>query len=137
MPYALSADIDALYGEDLLKVIADRDRSGTVDQPSVDRALQEATGEIDAYISQRYAVPVSPVPTVLRRVCVDMAVYYLAGETGATITLEISRRYERALSFLKDVAKGTATLGSTEGEGDPPTFGPVPTLGTFGEAVRA
>lgn len=134
-PYATKADVDTLYGPRVLEVIADRDRDGQVDEASVTRAMTEATGEIESYISKRYTIPLNPVPPLIRRVCVDIAVYHLAGVTGATMTNEIRARYERAIGLLRDISGGRAGLGAYDpGNGDPPKQ--TPTFNHFSEAVR-
>lgn len=134
-PYATKADIDTLYGTRVLEVIADRDRDGNVDEDAVTRALTEATGEIESYISKRYLIPLSPVPPLIRRVCVDIAAYHLAGLTGATMTNEIRARYERAIGLLKDISGGRAGLGAYDPGGDEPPK-QTPTFNHFSEAVR-
>lgn len=136
MAYATKIDIDKFYGERLLEVIADRDANGEVDVASVDRVLEDSTGEIEAYLSNRYNLPLDPGPPLIRRICVDIAVYHLAGMTGATMTNEIKDRYERALSFLKDIALGRASLGTNPG-GEGGSQIQTPTLNVFGESVRA
>lgn len=111
MAYATRDDIDIAYGADLLHVVADRDDGGSVDTEAVDRALEDASGVIDGYLGSRYTVPLSPVPQIVKRFAVDIAVFYLADRAGVN-TDERRQRYEDAVRFLEKVAEGRISLGS-------------------------
>lgn len=133
MPYALSADISDLYGQNAL-VVADHDRDGVPDAGPIAVALDYATAEIDSYLAARHTLPLTEVPLVLKQLCVDIAVYRLA-LSGELMTDEIDKRYERALARLRDLAAGKANLvfttppvGETE-EGDFTAPQPVVTGG--------
>lgn len=108
--YATRTDIEERYGADLLAVIADVDGDGVVDDAVVERALADASGEVDTYVSARYSLPLPSVPTALVRVAVDIAVYRIAS-TADRATEEQRTRYEDAVALLARVAKGTASLG--------------------------
>lgn len=108
--YASKADIDDLYGEDLLVRIADYNKDGTPDDEVIEKALRGADEVCDAYISAQYTVPVTPVPGIIRTCAIDIAVYRIA--LGATTrTTEMRQRYEDAIEHLKLIAAGKAGLG--------------------------
>lgn len=117
MAYATKADIITLYSDAAL-IVADRDGDGVIDDLAVDQALQAASDEIDLYVGVRYDVPVAPVPSMLIRLTVDVAIYILA--QGADVMRdELRVRYEDALSLLVRLSKGSAAL-------PPPPFVPDP-----------
>lgn len=122
MTYATKEDIDNLYGDGLLVKVADHDRDGTPDMDVIDKALLGADEIINAYLSARYAVPVDPVPGVVRSCAIDIAVYRMA-LGRAQRTEEMRVRYEDALAILDKIAKGTIGLGlppvDTDGDGVP------------------
>lgn len=109
MAYATEADIIALHSEDALNRLADLDGDGTRDAAKVARALDDAAALIDGYIAQRVSLPLDPVPAVLKNLSIDIAVYRLATDAGL-LAEDMRRRYEDAISFLRDVAKGTAAI---------------------------
>jgi phage gp36-like protein len=110
MGYATKADIDDLYGPDLLVRVADYDRDGTADDEVVARGLQSADEICDAYLSAAYAIPVSPVPGVVKTCAIDIAVYKIAlGRSGRTDEMRV--RYEDALSILGKISTGKIGLG--------------------------
>lgn len=128
MPYATQTDIAELYGANAL-VVADHDRDGVPDTAAVTRALEAATGEIDTYLARRYQLPLAEVPSFLKQLCVDIALYRLALSADVA-SAEHRARYEDALSHLKAIADGRAALVFTpappaEGE-EPDTSGPQP-----------
>lgn len=110
MPYATREDILTREGEDALFSVGDRNRDDVVDFAAVDRALADASADIDAYLSVRYTLPLSPVPPVLTRLCVHITLYRLALSADA-LTKELRQRYEDALSMLKQMASGAIGLG--------------------------
>lgn len=92
--------------------LSDRERTGNLNTRVLSDALDEASAEIDTYLAGRYALPLDPQPKMLAGVCCDIARYRLCG--GETVmTDEIDKRYKAAINFLKLVAAGDVTLGST------------------------
>lgn len=116
MAYATQQNIIDRYGEDALSALADRDVDGEIDETSVSDALDDASEEIDSYIGVKHPLPLSSTPGSVVRACIDIALYNLA---GSRTTEEIKDRFNRAISWLRDVSKGTATLGDHPAESAP------------------
>ena len=103
--YATQADVEAAIGVDMLLTISDRDHTGTVDPSVVTRALAESSSLARTYLP---ADP-SPVPEVLRRITVDIAIHKL--RIGTDNTTEDSRlAYDQAIKWLERVAAGTVVV---------------------------
>ena len=128
--YATPEDIRARYKE-VYPLLAGKDAEGRPDTAAVEQALAEAASEIDAILGTRFAVPVSPVPPVLRRIAVDLAVGALP-RTGATEASMYDRRAREARDLLDKLAAGEASLG--------PGYDPAPAgsggTGRIGYVVR-
>jgi len=77
--------------------------------------LTDADSDIDAYLSERYTVPLDPAPRVLTRVACDLARYYLYDDAVDKDGV-IAARYDAAIKMLASIAKGTLKLG--DGESD-------------------
>ena len=126
MAYATRTDIEDLYGAAALYV-ADRDGDGVPEDAAIDRALDDASSEIDAYLRVLYDTPVSPVPQLLVQLACDVALYRLA-QTGDVRTEEHRTRYEDALKTLGRLAKGEMKLPppplSTDPDAPVPLDGP-------------
>jgi len=110
MAYCTLDDLKEKVSEDVLIELTDDDEAGVIDTSRTDRAMADAESEIDSYCAARYRVPLSPVPGIVRKISVDIAIYNLfQRRIGATE--ERQRDYKNAVAFLQNVASGKATLG--------------------------
>lgn len=119
--YATVADMQARYGAQLLAMAGKTD-TGQVDLDAVERALVAATSEIDAVLSVRYAVPVAPVPPLLRRIAEDLAGSALP-RNGAEQASMYERRAREARDLLDRLATGKAELGAKPAQPSGPVAG--------------
>ncbi len=105
------------YGEEELIQLTDRTQAEEIDDTVIDAAINDATGTMDAYLGTRYALPLSSVPAVLKRICCDIARYLLHGNEAPE---SVSDRHGAAIEFLQAIAKGDLDLavGETSGDGD-------------------
>ncbi|BCS94611.1 hypothetical protein DSLASN_02430 [Desulfoluna limicola] len=110
MAYATQQDMEERYGQDALITIADRNDDGAVDSEVVERALADASAEIDPYLAKRTPLPLTEVPALLVRLCVDIAIYRLTAEADGN-TEERRTRYDDAIALLKSIAAGKVSLG--------------------------
>ena len=118
MAYSIQTDILEQLDEDILIQLTDDADAGEVDADVVTRAIADADSEIDSYCGKRYTIPFSAVPVRVRKLSVDIAIYNLyARRKGAPE--DRKTRYDNAIRFLKDVAKGLATLGEDDPDGSP------------------
>lgn len=110
MAYATQQNMIDRYGDDQLLIVADRDNDSVVDAAVIEQALLDASAEIDTYVAAKYALPLSTVPTVLTRLCVDISMYRLAADRDIA-TEERRKRYEDAVYLLRRIATGEVSLG--------------------------
>lgn len=96
--------------DQLLQLTSEND---TVDQDVIDDAIESADAEIDSYCGVKYSVPFATVPTRVKSLSADMATYYLFKKRAALVGMpeSIRQSYDDAIAFLKDVSRGTASLG--------------------------
>ncbi len=112
MAYCVRADILGLISEETLIQLTDDNGAGIVDDAVVTRIITDADAEIDGYCGEKYTLPFSPVPTIIRKISVDIAIYNLyARRQGAPD--DRAKRYDNAVKLLKDIQTGKVTLGST------------------------
>lgn len=104
----------------------DAEGQPTLDGQRVLDALARASREADTYLAPRYAVPLAvsgdDTPEPLKGFVMDMARYHLTGG-DAQESESIIRRYEEALGWLKNIAKGVTDLllpSVDSGEGGDP-----------------
>ncbi|MCY1286889.1 hypothetical protein D9M68_303310 [compost metagenome] len=110
MVYASRDALIERFGLDAVLVVADRDGDGVVDDAVIDKALADASAELDTYVGRLYRLPLVTVPEVLSRLCCDVALYRLSADAGS-YTEEKRKRYEDAERLLRRIASGEVTLG--------------------------
>lgn len=116
MTYATQQNMLDRFGEREMVALSDRENTGVVDADVVTAALESADGEINAYISARYTLPMVNVPVIVRDFACDIARYRLCG-AEVTETEEVRDRYNDAIKFFVNVSKGVVKLG-VDAEGD-------------------
>ena len=106
MAYATLDQLVSLFGADEIRTLSDRQGTGELDEAVISDALERASSEVDSYLADRYATPLSdsdPIPPVVVSVAGDIARYRLTGG-------DIRDRYTKALNWLRDVADGKAGI---------------------------
>ena len=118
MAYCTQTDILEKLPEAELIALTDDDDLGVVDTARVTRAITDADAEIDGHCGKHAKVPLDPVPPLVRKFSVAIAIYNLFQRRhGAPEDRE--RDYKDAVRFLERVADGRATLG-VQPPPDPP-----------------
>lgn len=88
------------------------------DEAAIQRALDDASAEIDSYLAARYALPLGTVPANLRRVSIDIALYRLMALRALGDIEDSRKRYEDAVKYLAGLADGRVSLGLPTAEAD-------------------
>jgi len=118
MPYCDQADLDNRFGAEEIARLLDRDGDGQPDAGVLDAALADADAVIDAWLSRRYAVPLSPVPAPLVRLACVVTRFFLYDDKRPE---EVSRDYDAAIKLLEKIANSEVSLGAS-GDGNPPSY---------------
>jgi len=82
-----------------------------IDTSVITRAIADADAEIDSYCASEYDdLPFATTPGMIRKISVDITIYNLfARRKGAPLGRKL--RYDNAVSFLTNVAKGLIRIG--------------------------
>ena len=106
--YATLDELCLRYGDNTVLQLTDLERRGQINADIAQQALLDATAEIDGYLN-RYTRPFPQIPRLLTVYCCDIAIYRLA--TGMRQgNDDMDTRYKHAIDYLKQVARGTATI---------------------------
>ncbi len=116
MSYCTQQDLIDRYGEVEMIQLTDRNNIGAIDTEVLNRAIEDADGDIDSRIGSRFTAPITPIPKPLKRVGCEIARYYLYDDS---VTETIENRYKAAIKFLDGVAAGKINIGVTEAGGKP------------------
>lgn len=115
MAYCTQSDVETAVGG-LIKLaqLSDQDNQlgGAVNVAKVAAAISEACAELDSYIGHRYAVPLSPVPDIVKMKATAWSARVLRRNTynGQPLQDDLDRE-EIDRKWLEGVAKGTISLG--------------------------
>ncbi|CAG0979983.1 hypothetical protein ANAEL_01688 [Anaerolineales bacterium] len=119
--YATISDILSDIDSELLIQLVN-DENTTVDledddDPAVVRINQQITtagDEIDGYIRAHHALPLDPVPGLIRQICVDIAIYNLYKRRHRLDMPEsIVNIYRDKVKLLEAIQKGVVTIGAS------------------------
>jgi phage gp36-like protein len=117
--YSTVQDLVERFGELEMIQLTDRTNStGAIVEAVAERALRDATAEIDGYLAARYALPLVSVPSILVRVNADIARYYLYDDHAPEL---VSQRYKSAVDWLQRVSEGKVSPGIAEDGSAPET----------------
>jgi len=117
MAYSTLTDIKKQIDEDTLIRLTDDEDAGSVDTDITDEAIAYADADIDARLTGKYTLPLSPVPVKIRQCSVDIAIYNLYSRRE-TPPENRDLRYKNALAFLEDVRTGAIDLGVSDPAAD-------------------
>lgn len=76
----------------------------------IESVLLDATGFIDSFLSDLYVLPLNPVPRLIKRLCCDVARFYLWGDAAVKDSVE-ERDFKSAQKTLEGIRKGEVKLG--------------------------
>ncbi len=114
MAYSAPEDLKLLCDEKELVRMVKAGPSQGWEHPHVQAALQEAIdqadGEIDAWIGARVDVPLETVPRIVSNLSGKIAVYNLM-RRRASVPEHWASEYKRCLELLRQVAQGKILLG--------------------------
>lgn len=113
--YASQIDILLQLSQQVVIELTDDDDAGVIDSDKVDRAIDDATAEIDAYVSAVASIPLDPVPDLIRKICVDIAIYNLFSLKDDTIPDIRITRYKNAILKLKQIKNKDIVLPDVVG----------------------
>lgn len=121
MSYTSKSALVSRFGAEELVQLTDGHGVGDIDDTVLGVALIDADRFIDSYLRARYTLPLEAAVVAdsnLDLVAANIVRYLLM---GARATEEVRDRYKDALTWLRDVQAGRASLG----ESDPaPAAGP-------------
>ena len=107
MSYCTKQNLIDRFTETELIQLSDRDNLGVIDDTVLNQAITDSDAEINGYLN-RYTLPLVNVPANMVSMACDIARYHLYDD-GMIEQVQI--RYNSAIAYLVQVAKGVITLG--------------------------
>lgn len=119
--YCTQDDLIKRFGNDEILALSDKENDGVINVDNVALAINDATSTINGYLGGRFDLPLSTVPTVLTRICAELARFHLYDDVCPDRVKDI---HMNNIRFLEKVGKGELSLGlsdtnqSQEGDDD-------------------
>jgi phage gp36-like protein len=110
--YSTIDDLVGLIPEEMLIQLTDDENTGALVAARVEEAIEQADSEIDSYCAVKYTVPFDPVPEIVKKCSVDIAIYNLYSRRVEDLPATRSERYRNAVRCLEGIAKGTISIGA-------------------------
>jgi len=110
MSYATIDDIFARY-EPIGTLVGSEDlQVSSVNVSSI--FLADAESLVDAFLARKYQVPLSPVPSFIKQVTADLAIFNILTDHLPRKPDFFQPRYDRAMDMLLMIASGTIVVAS-------------------------
>ncbi len=127
MSYITNADIELRLGTERYTQLTDDAGTGSPNTQVADEARLGAEGELDSYLSQRYAVPIDlathpEVAPVLASTALDLVEYRLHARRRE-VPVDVITKRDAALAWLRRVARGETSLPSVASIASNPAAG--------------
>lgn len=113
--YIIQADLKDRLPDSQLLQLTDDTKSGVINAQVVSDVIADAESFVDGYVGAQYAVPLSPVPRLVKTLSIDVAVYFFYLRRQR-VPDDIKARYDDARKSLVDIAKSVLSLGPTAPE---------------------
>jgi phage gp36-like protein len=110
--YSTLDDIKKMLPDELIVQLTDDEATGAINTSRVDEAVSQADAEIDSYCGERYSVPFSTVPDIIKKISVDVAVYNLYSRLVREMPEVRAERYRASIKQLEAIAGGKISLGT-------------------------
>lgn len=106
MTYCTVQNLTDRFSDDELIQLTDRANLGVINVTVLNQAISDADAEINGYLTAY--LPLASVPANLVRIACDITRYYLYDDA---VTDQVQLRYDQAIKYLVQVAKGMISLG--------------------------
>lgn len=119
MRYCSLDDLQLAIPPQTLIWLSNDDESATaVNVGVVEQAVAQAEELIDGFLRGRYNLPLSPVPTIVKDMTVNLARHWLYARRpeGNELPDAVVRTHKSAMSLLETIRDGKLTIGQPTGE---------------------
>ena len=119
MRYCSLDDLQLAIPPQTLIWLSNDDESATaVNAGVVEQAVAQAEELVDGFLRGRYNLPLSPVPTIVKDMTVNLARHWLYTRRpeGNELPDAVVRTHKSAMSLLETIRDGKLTIGQPTGE---------------------
>lgn len=111
--YCSIEDIQKRLASETLLKLADCDGDGQPDIDVIEAAISDADAEIDTYLGNRYKVPLSSPPALVRAMSVVLAIDSLFARVPGLVSEEHRQRAEEVRQLLRYIAESDIDISQS------------------------
>jgi phage gp36-like protein len=114
MAYCSQAQIEELYGADLIEGLTDDAGAGVADADVITAVIADASREIDGYCRAKYAVPFTgTIPPMVVTIAIVLSVWRMYRRRTQSFGMpeDVQADYEMRIKQLERINAGTLDLG--------------------------
>lgn len=138
MPYITVDGLEWRFGAREILQLSDRDRDGVADLDVLATAIYDVDSMINAHLASRYALPITPVPDLLKWIAAQLVRCNLHDDKKPKA---VQDNCDKAIEWLVMLASGEIDLVDVDGvpipQITPPTGGSNPAAGGAQRRVTA
>lgn len=95
--------------------LTDDNGTGQIENSIVSEAIAYADSTIDGYLRGRYNLPLNPVPKIIQKISIDIAIYHIYSRRFELEMPEgMQKRYENAIKLLENIQKGVIAFNMSD-----------------------
>ncbi|MBO8183328.1 MAG: DUF1320 domain-containing protein [Archaeoglobus sp.] len=108
--YCTIDDIKAKYGTENLARLTGDPSGQNIDEEKINSLISEVSDVMNGYIGKQYNLPLSSIPGILRKICVDLVWLELKKSSKAIISDQDQRTHDAMMKMLRDISEGKLIL---------------------------
>lgn len=95
--------------------LTDDNGTGQINTGIAEEAIEYADSTIDGYLRGRYTLPLNPVPKIIQKISIDIAIYHIYSRRFELEMPEgMQKRYENAIKLLENIQKGVIAFNMSD-----------------------
>lgn len=111
--YSLLEDLQKRLSTETLLKLADADGDGQPDAEIIEAAIADADAEIDTYLSNRYVVPFTEPPAIIRMLSTILSINNLFARLPGLLSEEHQQRAQEVRQLLQFLAEAELDLSQS------------------------
>jgi len=117
--YCTQDDLKEQISEQTMIELADDDGDGVPDAGIIDALITESGDMIDSYLRDKYLVPFTDPPVLIKRICRNLTVCALYRRRLENLPDSIRDLQQEQLALLEKLASGQVRIGAPVADADP------------------
>jgi len=106
-----SPSVEQLLGTNQTARLSGDEAGSTIDTDVINAAITDAQAIVNGYCMKNYEVPFATCPELIKKLTLNIAVYYVYENRGAGASDAVRQRYDDSVKILENISSGKIQLG--------------------------